>query len=163
MSALFTYRGERYPEYLKHGNAMQFIQPVAAQFCKGRGLDIGSGKWPLPGAEPVELTQGGDGNSLPEGQWDFVFSSHALEHIVNPVYALEHWKSRLRPGGVCFLYLPHPSQGYWRPSNCKKHLHIFHPADVVLMLEDLGFENVLHSERDMAWSFAVVGFKGVGA
>jgi len=26
------------------------------------------------------------------------------------------------------------------------------------MLRDLGFIDVIHSERDLAWSFAVVGF-----
>jgi hypothetical protein len=26
------------------------------------------------------------------------------------------------------------------------------------IVSDLGFKNVIHSERDLAWSFAVVGF-----
>jgi len=116
----------------------------------------------LSGAQPVELTDGLDGNSLPAGAWDYVFSSHCLEHLVNPVAALEHWKTRIRPGGVLLLYLPHPEMKYWRPENCRKHLHLFRPADIAEMLLTLGFVNVIHSERDMAWSFAVVGFNGEG-
>jgi hypothetical protein len=27
------------------------------------------------------------------------------------------------------------------------------------ILRELGFVNVMHSERDLAWGFAVVGFK----
>jgi SAM-dependent methyltransferase len=160
MSALFEYRGVLFPEYLKHGNAMQFIAPAALHFCKGNGLDIGAGAWPLPGAEPVELKDGRDGNGLPVGEWDYIFSSHCLEHIVNPIAALEHWKSRLANGGTLFLYLPHPDMTYWRPQHCRKHLHLFRPDDVAEMLRDLGFENVIHSERDLAWSFAVVATNG---
>ena len=155
---VFEYRGELYPEYLKHGNAQQYIAPIAKQFCRGVGLDVGSGRWPLPGAHPIDLKRGTDAMALPNGTWDYVFSSHALEHISNYVEAIEHWKTRIRPGGVLFLYLPSPAMRYWRPENCRKHLHLFHPEDMVQLLRELGFVNVMHSERDLAWSFSVVGF-----
>lgn len=155
---IYEYRGSIYPDYLKRGNAAQYVTPIAAQFCKGRGLDVGSGPWPFLDAQSVELRDGGDAMDLPAGQYDYVFSSHCLEHLTNPVAAIEHWKTRLKPGGVLFLYLPHPSMRYWNPSNCRKHLHIFHPEDTANMLRDLGFINVIHSERDLAWSFATVGF-----
>jgi len=156
---LFEYRGARYPDYLRRGNAMQFVEPIAKQFCRGIGLDVGCGKWPLPGARPIDRERGDDVMALPQGIWDYVFSSHALEHLPDPVAAIEHWKTRLRPGGVLFLYLPSHEMTYWRPENCRKHLHLFHPADVADMLRAIGFVDVLHSERDLAWSFAVVGFK----
>lgn len=156
---LFEYRGIQYPSFLKHGNAMQFIAPIALQFCKGRGLDVGAGEWPLPGAISVDVAHGRDAMDMPMGEYDFVFSSHCLEHLLNPVAAIEHWSTRLRAGGVLFLYLPHPDQKYWRPQFCKKHRHLFWPDDTAEMLRDLGFVNVLHSERDMAFSFSVVGWK----
>lgn len=155
---IFEYLGHTFPDYLKHGNAMQYVAPIALKFCQGRGLDVGCGKWPLPGAIPVELKDGGDAMELPHGQFDYVFSSHCLEHLVNPIAALEHWKSRLRPGGVLFLYLPDSAMTYWRPQHCRKHLHTWRPEDMAQILRDLGFVNVLHSERDLAWSFSVVGF-----
>lgn len=158
MNYLFQYKGTMYPDYIRRGNAMQFIAPTALQYCHGRGLDIGCSKWPLPGAEPAELTQGNDGNDLPEGEWDYIFSSHCLEHLVNPVAALEHWKTRLRHGGTLFLYLPHPDMAYWQPQNCRKHLHTWQPAQMAEILRDLGFFGVIHGDRDLAWSFAVVGF-----
>jgi SAM-dependent methyltransferase len=157
---IFEYRGGTYPEYLKHGNACQFIAPTAAKFCQGVGLDVGSGRWPLPGATPVELKDGGDAMELPHGQFDYVFSSHCLEHLPNPVAALEHWKSRIKPSGVLFLYLPHPDMEYWRPQHCRKHLHAWHPYEMAQILRDLGFSDVIHGERDLAWSFATVGFNG---
>lgn len=157
---LFRYEGKLYPDYLKRGNAMQFIEPTAKQYCKGVGLDIGCGKWPLPGARPIDQLRGDDLMALPNGIWDYVFSSHCLEHLQNPVAAIEHWKTRLRRGGTLFLYLPHPDMTYWRPENCRKHLHLFRPTDVAQMIASLGFVDVMHGERDLAWSFAVVGFNG---
>ena len=160
MTTLFNYRGTAYPEYLRHGNAAQFIIPTAQQFCKGKGLDVGAGKWPLPGATPIDTVFGNNATGLPEGKFDYIFSSHCLEHLANPVAAIEHWKTRLRPGGVLFLYLPHPEMVYWRPQFCRKHLHLFRPPDVAQMLRDLGFMGVLCGDRDLAWSFSVVGFDG---
>jgi SAM-dependent methyltransferase len=45
---------------------------------------------------------------------DYVFSSHCLEHIADWRETLRHWISKLRPGGVLFLYLPHPECGIWQ-------------------------------------------------
>jgi SAM-dependent methyltransferase len=157
---IYEYGGELFPLYLKNGNACQFIAPVAKQFCTGRGLDVGAGKWPLEGATPIELKDGGDAMNLPGEQWDYIFSSHCLEHLENPIAALEHWKSKLYYSGCLFLYLPHPDMTYWLPQNCRKHLHTWRPKDMADILKSLGFKRVIHSGRDMAWSFAVVGFKG---
>ena len=155
---IFDYKGGKYPDYLKMGNAAAFIAPMAQFFCNGRGLDVGAGKWPLRGAMPVDVDRGGNAYSLPAGDFDYIFSSHCLEHLPDYVSAIEHWKTRIKPGGVLFLYLPHPDMEYWLPQNNRKHLHQFRPHDIARVLRDLGFINVIFSERDLAWSFAVVGF-----
>jgi len=158
---LYTYKGGTFPDYLKRGNACQHIAATAAHFCKGRGVDVGANEWPLPGAMPVDAKHGGDAMHLPPEMTglDFVFSSHCLEHLEQPRAALKHWASRLRPGGVLFLYLPHPDMTYWRPENCPKHRHIWYPHAMVKMVRGAGFVDVINSERDLAWSFSVVGFK----
>lgn len=155
----FEYKGNRYPTYLREGNACRFIAPVAAHFCKGHGVDVGGGRWPLPGAIPWDRSDGNVATDLPLALLDYVFSSHCLEHLENPIAALEHWKTRLRPGGVLCLYLPHPSMEYWLPQNCRKHLHSWEPLAMAKIVSDLGFVNVIHSERDMAWSFCVIGYR----
>jgi len=160
--SLYRYKGELFPDYLKTGNACQHIAATALHFCKGYGVDVGANEWPLPGAIPVDSKHGGDAMNLPGSEFDFVFSSHCLEHLPNPIAALDHWIASLRDGGVLFLYLPHPDMTYWRPQNCRKHLHSWRPADMAQILKDLGLQSVIHGERDLAWSFAVVGYKHGG-
>lgn len=157
----FTYRGKIYPEYLKHGGMSRYVLPIAQQFCQGYGFDIGAGDWPLPGAVPIDVKydDGFTSMKLPDGFPDYIFSSHCLEHLVNPIEALEFWISRLKAGGVLFIYLPHPDMEYWRPQNCRKHLHQWRPNDMRKIFEDLGLTDVMASERDLAWGFSAVGWK----
>lgn len=161
MKHLFDYKGNSYPRYLKEGNAMQHIMHTALKFCEGDGIDVGCGQWPLPGAVPWDLIDGSNAMEIPEINLDFIFSSHLLEHLENPVKTVEYWKTRLRPGGVLFLYLPHPDMVYWRPEYCRKHLHSLSPERVGAMLDALGYVDIIRSERDLAWSFAVVGYKSM--
>ena len=157
---LFEFEGHVYPSFIRDGNAQFYVAPIANQFCKGVGLDVGCGKFPLSGTRGIDRINGDDAMDLPAGQWDFIFSSHFLEHAVNPVAAILHWKTRIKPGGVLFLYLPHPDALLWRPEHNREHLHLLWPRDVADMLRALGFVDVLHSERDLAWGFSVVGFNG---
>lgn len=153
---IYTYKNKRYPGYLKQGNACQYITPIAKKFCQGIGVDVGANKWPFPGAMPIDEMTGGSAYEVPEGL-DYVFSSHCLEHLEDPIKALENWKKALKPKGVLFLYLPHPEMEYWLPQNCRKHLHSWTPEEMAKILEDLGFKDILYSQRDLAWSFSVVG------
>jgi SAM-dependent methyltransferase len=157
---IFEYKGQAYPEYLRHGGARLYIDQVAEHFCRGRGLDIGAGQCPLRGAIAVDVDGDQDAMCLRDHKYDYIFSSHCLEHLTDPIGALEHWKSRLRHGGVLFLYLPHPDMAYWLPQNNRKHLHSWYPFQMRDIIKDLGFVNVMNSERDMYWSFSVVGFNG---
>lgn len=160
MSGLYSYKGKLYPDYLKSGNAMRFIEPVAREFCKGYGIDIGSGNNPLPGAIDWDLNDGLSAYNIAipdvDEKYSYIFSSHCLEHLKDPIGVLEYWKTMLR--GVLFLYLPHPDMEYWLPQNNRKHLHSWYPEDMEKILVDIGYQDVLVSERDMAWSFAAVGY-----
>jgi SAM-dependent methyltransferase len=158
---LFEYKGKVYPHYIRKGNACSFIIPYAKEFCKGTGLDVGGFlDWTFPGARAVNITlaDGYDAYNLPAGEYDYIFSSHTLEHLPDYVKALDYWKAHIKPGGVLFLYLPHPDMEYWLPQNNRKHLHAFRPAEMVKLLSDLGFKHVFSSERDLYWAFSVVAF-----
>lgn len=115
------YEGRFYPDYLFVGGASFAIHREAQRLCRGRGVDIGAGLWPLPGAIAVDVERGpGKGRTLgdfPDGTLDFVFSSHCLEHIDDWRGALDAWIRKLRPDGVLFLYLPHPDCAIWHPGS----------------------------------------------
>ncbi len=156
----FEYQGKLYPSYIKHGNAADYIIPFAKRFCKGRGLDIGGIKeCHFPGAQIInkELPDGYHATNLPDEKYDYIFSSHTLEHVENFLETLLYWRGHLKETGVLFLYLPHPDMAYWWPKNCKKHRRIWFPEDLIISLKGLGFKDIFCSQRDLYWSYVIVG------
>lgn len=163
MIEIIEFGGEKYPEFQAQGYAAKFAFPYAKILCEGEGFDIGCCKeeWVFPDATPIDLDFDDeyDAYNLPEGEKDYIFSSHCLEHLEDWVGALNYWTTKLKPGGTLFLYLPHKDQKYWRPWNNRKHYHMFQPSDIVSYLEDKDFTNIIHSERDLNHSFIVAATK----
>lgn len=160
-NVLYEYKNKFYPNYIKNGNAVKFIVPFAEQFCKGNGLDIGGfGSQCFPNAKliDIQINDKWDAYNLPNKKYDYIFSSHTLEHLSNYVSALTYWKNHLKKDGVLFLYLPHPDMEYWLPQNNQKHLHKFYPKDIKNILYELNFSKVIVSKRDLYYSFSVIGF-----
>lgn len=158
-----TFKNRNYPQFQTEGNASQFAIPYAKHFCKGEGYDIGCNRieWSFPDSIPIDILfdDPWDAYNLPDVKVDYIYSSHCLEHLVNWVDALNHWTTRLKSGGVLFLYLPHYNQEYWRPWNNRKHLHIFSPEVIRDYMVDTGYTNIFHSGRDLNDSFMIVGEK----
>lgn len=48
-----------------------------------------------------------DLGSLATGSYDVLLASHVIEHLANPLGALQEWGRVVRPGGVLFLVAPH--------------------------------------------------------
>ena len=85
---LIEYKGKSYPKFQSEGFASQFAIPYAKHVCKGVGVDVGCGKkeWAFPGATPVDFTVGYEfhAHNLPYLEYDYIFSSHLLEHLTLP-------------------------------------------------------------------------------
>lgn len=45
--------------------------------------------------------------SIPGSHFDFVYSSHCLEHVEDASVALSHWWRVLKPEGYLILFVPH--------------------------------------------------------
>jgi SAM-dependent methyltransferase len=62
-----------------------------------------------PRREPGEqyVAEATDLGFAADGAYDFVLSSHALEHLANPLKALIEWRRVTRPGGALVMVLPH--------------------------------------------------------
>ena len=155
-----VFDNQKYPSFQAEGNASQFSIPFARFFCKGTGYDIGFCKeeWKLPNAIGIDLclNNGYHANCLPEEEVDFIYSSHCLEHVDNWVETLELWISKLKKGGVLFLYLPDFSQKYWRPWNNRKHKHCFTPNIIETFFRDKNMNNIFVSGIDLNNSFMIV-------
>lgn len=161
-------KGRFYPDYLTVGGAGCAIFRVASGYCKGKGIDIGAGYWPLPGAIPLDTERGpGVGRTVSDfddGSLDCVFSSHCLEHIVQWRSVLAQWVGKLKPGGIVFLYLPHPECGIWHPGSPfvgDGHKWVPTPEAVSRALQEMGFEVVEKDEGpDAMMSFYICARKG---
>ena len=163
MIETILFKEKCYPKFQSTGFAARFIFPFAQEVCKGDGLDIGCNReeWCFPGAMPIDPVMNGyNAMHLPEGSFDYIFSSHCLEHIDDWVGALNYWTEKLKSGGTLFLYLPHPSQRYWNPWHNRKHIHLFYPGDIEQYLVDSNlYRNIFVSCPDLNNSFVAMAEK----
>lgn len=98
------------------------------RFFVGEGIDVGAGPdglaqyagiFPLMrSVRPWDLVDG-DAQSMEgvdEGSFDFLHSSHCLEHMIDPLAALRRWAEIVRPGGYLVITVPDEDmyeQGHW--------------------------------------------------
>ena len=90
----------------------------ANTYFKGSGIDIGAGndslgkyKQQFPLVEQVREWDLLDGDAqilatIADETYDFVHSSHCLEHIVNPAEAYKNWLRVCKPGGYIITTIP---------------------------------------------------------
>jgi SAM-dependent methyltransferase len=81
------------------------------KYCQGKGIDIGCGKDILT-APNVQGWDKSDGDAqtmagVGDNEYDYVYSSHCLEHVEDAKIALRNWWRILKPGGYLILLLPH--------------------------------------------------------
>lgn len=80
------------------------------KYCQGKGLDIGfGGDLLLPGMDGWDFEHGNAQylKGLEDSSYDFVYSSHALEHVFDVSTSLGNWYRVLKPNGYLILYIPH--------------------------------------------------------
>ncbi len=88
------------------------------RYFKGSGIDIGGFPDPLslyvemfPLMDSVRVWDLPDGDAqhmerIPDNMFDFVHSSHCLEHLVNPEQGLANWFRIVKPGGFLIVTVP---------------------------------------------------------
>jgi SAM-dependent methyltransferase len=70
------------------------------------------------------IAEGSDLSLLKDNQFDFLLSSHSLEHIANPIKALNHWRRILKQRGRLVLILPDSSVTFDRKRPITKLEHM---------------------------------------
>ena len=87
----------------------QIWGPSELSILTGSGIDIGCAEDPVsPQVRKFDI-QDGDANHITEyvhEQFDFVYSSHCLEHMRNPYDALLEWWKLVKPNGHLFFLVP---------------------------------------------------------
>lgn len=65
-----------------------------------------------------------DLQGIPSSTYDFLLSSHTIEHIANPIKALIEWKRLIKPLGTMILVIPHKDGTFdhHRPVTAFEHL-----------------------------------------
>lgn len=129
------------------GHESDKIAAFIVPYTRGKVLDVGCGMrtaWPhfLGVDNGHDFGRAGatimveDATALglfADNSWDAIFSSHALEHIVDTRAALAEWWRVIRPGGHLVLYLPdrrhYPNIGQ-EGANIE-HKHDFLPEDII--------------------------------
>lgn len=101
-------------------------------YCRGKGLDVGfGGDLIAEDAEGFDFEHG-DAQYLKgkkDNTYDFVYSSHTIEHLPDPSEAIKNWFRVVKPGGYLIIYLPHRDlyeKKKTLPSRFNpKHFHFF--------------------------------------
>lgn len=120
------------------------------QYLKGIGIDIGAGDdpLPLPGVETWDWSNG-DANLMSGAKlcyYDYVYSSHCLEHMYNIKEVLKTWSKLLKPGGYMFTVVPDwelYEKCMWPSKFNGDHKHTF---STKFTKEDVGRSNHFHIE-----------------
>jgi SAM-dependent methyltransferase len=79
-------------------------------YLRGKGIDIGSGDDPLsvPHVMPWDKEQGDAQylSGVDRESFDFLYSSHCLEHLNCVRTSLENWRRVVRCGGYLYIVVP---------------------------------------------------------
>jgi len=159
LSARYFFAAADYPPFLARGDAAVFCLYHARRYCQGRGIDVGAGRSPFPGARVIEDRPDENAYHIAEKDQslDYVFSSHCLEHLLGWREALAEWHRTLKPEGILYLYLPHPACQMWRVDILSHHVWQPEPDSLATYLGSIGFEIVESSLfPDTYLSFYVV-------
>jgi SAM-dependent methyltransferase len=87
----------------------QYFGVLEKKVFQGKGIDIGCGNDPiLPDVDCFDVKDG-DANYIcryVKKQYDFVFSSHCLEHMKDPFHAVQQWWNLVKDNGYLYIVIP---------------------------------------------------------
>jgi predicted SAM-dependent methyltransferase len=118
----------------KKSFAHRFSRGDFEMWFNGRGLDVGAGNDPLAApyahVEAFDLQQGDAQflKKIKDSRYDFVYSSHSLEHMRDLRVAIRNWCRVLKPGGILYIVVPDwdlYEHGIWPSTKNSDHKHSF--------------------------------------
>ena len=149
------------------------IRDRVLKYCQGLGVDLGCGDDKITpqtfgiDIRPLALVDivrdaSGKLDCFDDGAFDYVYSSHFLEHLEKPVEALAEWIRILKMDGYLILYLPHKE--YYTEYN-PEHKQELDQETVLGWLAKLWRFEIVVNEMDVGenrYSFLIVAQKKGG-
>lgn len=151
----------------------KYFGSLEKRVFQGQGIDIGCGNDPI--FEDVRRFDIGDGDAnkitkYVKEKFDYVFSSHCLEHMENPKKALKEWWDLLKYNGYMYIIVPDEDlyeQGNWPSSNVdhrttftisKKNSWSPVSYNILDLIKKLPHAKILKIEQqDMGYDYSLVG------
>jgi len=136
-------------------------------FLHGDGIDIGAGDDPLTvevGSVRHWDQADGDAQLMPgvaDNQFDFVYSSHCLEHMRDVPESLRNWTRILKPGGFLYLVVPeyiHYEKMTWPSAFNPDHKQSF---SFLISRARVQRPNHYHATTDMVQLIAELGLESI--
>jgi len=155
------------------------------RYFQGKGIDIGGFPDPLslyteffPLIESIRIWDLDDGDaqfmhSVEDETFDFVVSSHCLEHLTDVYIGLRHWFRIIKPGGYLIVTIPEEDlyeQGTWPSNKNLDHKWTFtvwkklswspKSINILTLLQSLGDEADIRSIKveDSGYRYQIPGF-----
>lgn len=144
---------------MKETSKMRGIRQARGDFTNflmGTGIDIGAGDDPLVvdlGTVRAWDLVDGDAETMlgiPNEFYDFVYSSHCLEHVNSVPRALENWSRILKKGG--FLYVVIPEYVLYEKLSWPSRFNTDHKNSFSFLIQrrQVQRENHFHVQEDLA-------------
>lgn len=91
---------------------------------------------------------------VPDGSADTIVTRHVLEHVVDPIDAIEKWIKKLKPDGRLIICVPDERLGLTIPMN-PEHRHAYTPESLSKLIRLMGLNPVQVREDYNGISFAM--------
>jgi SAM-dependent methyltransferase len=107
-----------------------------------------------PGREPGRqiICEASDLKEIPSGAYDFCLSSHAIEHMANPLRCLQEWLRVTKEGGSLVLVVPHRDGTFDRRRPITSLAHLVEDYQRGVDEDDLSHvDEIARLHDDPAW------------
>jgi SAM-dependent methyltransferase len=153
--ALYSY-GQRFPAFVPNGKALDigcgsgvFLNLLKRHGWQVRGIDF-SATAAMRAKTDFDIDVFvGDVENAPfeDAAFDFIYLSHSIEHLPDPLSAMKRVAQLLKPTGQVFVETPNIEsfsakicREYWMPLETPRHLHLFSPATLTTLLRRAGLK-----------------------
>jgi SAM-dependent methyltransferase len=147
--------GERFPKFVAGGKALDIGCGHAfyLSLLKGQGWNVAGVDLSAEAAETAKRVYGIDvfaGNvedaGFAEESFDYIYMSHSIEHLPDPVSTLAYAARLLKPSGTIYIEAPNGEaynfdrmKTFWRNLDSPRHLYHFSPETIRMALVKAGF------------------------